>query len=651
MLEIQDELKIKVVFKEFKNSKVKKGKKEIIEDKIPVGEGTSWIGYKELVDELERVFGNHVIQEIKIDININTYPYKVKEASRRIKRSSLLEVTYRIVVNGLPIEHEFKPKWLKGSYMSELVGGLDEYNRVDFKDNFIYDLLKDLEGLIKSDVVDLLNSEDIYRCVGKPKEGLKVVPCVKGRDEEPTYSIVTSRVDLEVLKALLEDKKELEAVSPGAVGIENIEIYSKLVEQCSEGNVYVTGTLITDDDMKEGFTTVEYSDDIQATMKSSAKLAELYDSGTAFVATRLLYGTPNDSYTASIVPVTDKLYGVDNVRDLYNALLNHYTDVTRWMEICKENSGIKLKKERIEETDEERKERLGQLLVDGVEQAFSNPKDYSEWLAFASKVPNYSLKNLMLLMGQMAHDPVKAGLLPVVKTYNQWKEAGEQVRKGSEALYIYAPAMSKIFIDESGKEKKYKEANQAEKAKIKSGEIELEEKPYFYLKGVFHYTDTDIDISKLHKDTMWSSVGNEDELYQEIKNRLIGKGFEIDDTTNLGEKRGFIWNPGKLEIRINGQLNTVQKIKTLLHELSHYELGHLDSKNRQDKNSEELEAESLAFMLCNLLEIDSSDYSFSYLAGYTKDKDINNLLKALEAVKKVYNKVVEAYFTDELPSK
>lgn len=106
-----------------------------------------------------------------------------------------------------------------------------------------------------------------------------------------------------------------------------------------------------------------------------------------------------------------------------------------------------------------------------------------------------------------------------------------------------------------------------------------------------------------------------------------------------GNIKGCFNRSGRI-ITIKNNMSESQTMKTLVHEIAHSIL-HSESDNSKSKNSKEVEAESVAFTVCNYMGIDTSDYSFEYIASWSRDKEMPELKKSLNEIQKVSSEIIK----------
>lgn len=110
-----------------------------------------------------------------------------------------------------------------------------------------------------------------------------------------------------------------------------------------------------------------------------------------------------------------------------------------------------------------------------------------------------------------------------------------------------------------------------------------------------------------------------------------------------GEAHGYYSHTSK-EIVVKDSLSESQTVKTLIHEIAHSILHNKEDglEKEADRYTKEVQAESVAFTVCSMLGIDASDYSFGYVAGWSKDKDVKELIGSMEVIRKTAGEIIDA---------
>ena len=277
-------------------------------------------------------------------------------------------------------------------------------------------------------------------------------------------------------------------------------------------------------------------------------------------------------------------------------------------------------------------------LEEGVNALFTSNK-FKEYLNTMSKFHNYSFNNSLLIALQRPDASFVAG-------FNSWKNNfNRQVKKGSQGIKIILPTpqikkeiVSKtdengdVILDAEGKP-----------------ELEVKEKLVqgFKVGYVFAFEDTDgEELPKLVENL--NGKVEEYEFYIDALRNVADIPVVFEDI-NSGAN-GF-YNISKKEIHVRNDLSELQTIKTLTHELSHHVLhNENDGIDKDvDRNKKEIEAEAVAYTVCNFLGLDTSDYSFGYIAGWSKNKDTNELkecLKEIHDASKLIISKLDSYLLD-----
>jgi antirestriction protein ArdC len=254
-----------------------------------------------------------------------------------------------------------------------------------------------------------------------------------------------------------------------------------------------------------------------------------------------------------------------------------------------------------------------ELIEQGIEELIKSGK-WADFLKFQSAFHNYSFGNTMLIMMQNPTASRVAG-------YSTWKKLNRQVMKGEKGIKILAPMMFKGEKEEENDK----------------GEKETKEFNYMRFRTVSVFDIAQTDGEELP--TILEQLEGETELYEKVK-ALVPIKVEEEEITNgangyyhLIEKR----------IAIKKDNSEMQKLKTVIHEWGHHILHAKDLKEQVANDIRELEAESVAFVICHRLGIDTSDYSFGYLAGWGNGEEANAKIKASgERIQKASNEILDA---------
>ena len=285
-------------------------------------------------------------------------------------------------------------------------------------------------------------------------------------------------------------------------------------------------------------------------------------------------------------------------------------------------------------TLEEKKEELKntmEMLEKGVKEVFTSDK-FTEYLSTMSKFHNYSVKNILWLQMQNPNASRIGGMYT-------WNKLGRKVNKGEKSLRVLAPykhkkeiEMDKInpktnsaYVDKNGK--KVREKQPVEWMSFKAV-------PVFDISQT-NGKDLPTLISELE-----GNVNNYDYMKSSLK-EVAKIPIEFENIEN-GSK-GY-YHLAEKRIAINEGMSEQQTIKTMIHEITHSRLHSTDkqieNKDTIERNTMEIEAESVAFVVSKHFGIDTDDYSFGYVAGWSKDKDLKQLETSLKTIQKEANSLI-----------
>lgn len=246
---------------------------------------------------------------------------------------------------------------------------------------------------------------------------------------------------------------------------------------------------------------------------------------------------------------------------------------------------------------------LSRHLKEGIKEFLDSDK-YKDYLTKMSQLNNYSNRNLRLILAQNPE-------ARQVASFKQWKENfGRHVKKGEKALRIFKP-MTKIKKDENN-----------QPILDKNGKPETV--TFFGLVPVF-------DVSQTEGKEMPKAAEVKEQLtdldYANLYRALMAIAKENDVSVQFEEmennKHGYYSVPENQIVLRSNEMNKAQIIKTFLHEMAHAELHHADNPQKENltRSTAELQAESVAYVVSSYYGIDTSEYSFNYLSGWSADKE------------------------------
>lgn len=258
---------------------------------------------------------------------------------------------------------------------------------------------------------------------------------------------------------------------------------------------------------------------------------------------------------------------------------------------------------------------------------------YKEFLKVMTKFHNYSVNNTLLIAMQRPD-------ATLCNSYKRWQSLGRQVKRGEKGITIIAPAPVKTIQTRERKDQ-YQQPVIGE-----DGHPELEEVevviPRFRPTTVFAYEQTEGEpLPFLVPEELTASVENY-EIFMEAITRVSTVPIRFDEITN-GAK-GYYSNATK-EIVINKGMSESQTMKTAIHECAHSLLHDKDimmsNHVEKDRMTKEIEAESCAFCVCAAFNLDTGDYSFPYISGWSKEHDMKELKGSLDLIRKTSGEFID----------
>ena len=283
--------------------------------------------------------------------------------------------------------------------------------------------------------------------------------------------------------------------------------------------------------------------------------------------------------------------------------------------------------------DEKMKEITDRLQA-GLEELFNSEK-YAEYLRVMSQFHHYSFNNTLLIAMQKPDATLVAG-------YHAWeKKFNRHVMKGEKGIQIIAPAP---FKEKQEQEKV--DPNTGEVVLHEDGQPEIEEVtivvPRFKVSTVFDLSQTDGDpLPELGPGELTASVENYEIFLNAIRS-VAPVPIRFDEIRS-GAK-GYYDNVNK-EIVIQTGMSEMQTMKTAVHETAHAILHDKDVMQEQgiqkDQMTKEVEAESVAFVSLDHFELDTSDYSFPYIAGWSSGRDTKELKASLDTIRKTSSEIID----------
>ena len=285
------------------------------------------------------------------------------------------------------------------------------------------------------------------------------------------------------------------------------------------------------------------------------------------------------------------------------------------------------------ESRDKRADELHQItdkLEKGVKDVFQSDK-YKQFLNVMAKFPRYSVNNTMLIMMQRPD-------AQLCQSFTGWKQMGRYVKKGEKGISILAPAPYKIEREQTKLDEKGRPVFDADGEPVKE-KVEVTIRAFKVVK-TFDLSQTDgKELPTIGPSELVGNIEGYPELLQVLQEiSPVPVSFELID----GDAKGFYHLEDK-KIVVQDGMSEVQTIKTLLHEMAHEKLHDKDNVPEAkdiSRNGKEVEAESVAYVVCQHYGINTSDYSFSYVAGWTEGKETPELKASLDKIRQTASEFI-----------
>lgn len=289
------------------------------------------------------------------------------------------------------------------------------------------------------------------------------------------------------------------------------------------------------------------------------------------------------------------------------------------------------------QTQKEKLQEITERLEKGVKDLFASDK-YKEYLSVMSKFHHYSFRNSLLILFQKPDASMIAG-------YGAWqKNFKRQVRKGEKGIKIIAPSPYKVQKETAMLDQKTKQPVFSADGKPIMQTIDVTI-PAYKVTTVFDISQTDGEpLPQLGVDELQGGVDNYKNFYAALeKVSPVPIGFEqIESGAN-----GY-FSSTEQRIAVQENMSELQTVKTLIHEVAHAKLHNitpeeikdLPPEERKDRHTKEVEAESIAYTVCMHYGLDTSDYTFGYVAGWSSTKELPELQASLITIQKTANEII-----------
>ena len=286
-------------------------------------------------------------------------------------------------------------------------------------------------------------------------------------------------------------------------------------------------------------------------------------------------------------------------------------------------------------TEKQKVKEITDKLEEGLKERFESEK-YKSYLTTMSKFHNYSFNNTLLIAMQKPEATLVAG-------YQAWqKNFNRHVNKGERGIRILAPAPYKIKEERDKLDPVTGEVMLDKDGTPQTEEVEIKI-PAFRAVSVFDVSQTDGEpLPELEAKELLSTV----EGYEDFINAITYVAHAPIGFEDIpGASKGY-FNIEKNRIAVQEGMSESQTLKTMVHETAHSML-HNKEVNKEDilapakdRNTKEVEAESIAFTVYNHFSIDTSDYSVGYIAGWSNGKDMKELKSSLDTIRRTASELI-----------
>ncbi|MDX5895168.1 ArdC family protein [Rubrobacter radiotolerans] len=268
-----------------------------------------------------------------------------------------------------------------------------------------------------------------------------------------------------------------------------------------------------------------------------------------------------------------------------------------------------------------------QMLDKGVEKILDS-ESFKRYLAFAARFHVYSANNCMLILLQKP-------LATRVAGYGKWRGLGRQVKRDERGINILAPVFKTVEDEETGEKSRAICAFKVVKV--------------FDISQTIALPEAEPLPEKPHPETLSGSSSTAAHLMKSLKEMCRTEGIEVresDDEINIRyPTANALYSPAKKLILLKETLSGDQKTKSLLHEFVHHVMHRDAIRTGVERPLIEAEAEGAAYAVLSYFGLDTSGYSFAYVAHWTENKEVvkSALAKIQEAVGRIIRDLESVY--------
>lgn len=277
---------------------------------------------------------------------------------------------------------------------------------------------------------------------------------------------------------------------------------------------------------------------------------------------------------------------------------------------------------------ESRRKELSEMMLrleKGIKAVFESDS-YKEYLNFCAKLPRYSVNNQILIMLQRPD-------ATMVQSFSGWKAMNRFVKKNEKGIRIFAPAPYKKKVEQDKLDVYGNPMIGSDGERLKDS-VELMTMA-FKPVSTFDISQTEGEpVPSFGIDELTGSIDGYRKMFDVIK-AVVPAPISFEEISS-GAK-GY-YHIEENRIVVQQDMSEVQTVKTILHEAAHHALHSRQAMKapgagKKSRNQREIEAESVAYIVCQHFGIDTSDYSFGYLASWASDKEIPELKASLDTIR------------------
>ena len=281
----------------------------------------------------------------------------------------------------------------------------------------------------------------------------------------------------------------------------------------------------------------------------------------------------------------------------------------------------------------DRMKEITDRLETGIQELFESER-YTAYLTSMAKFHSYSFNNTLLIAMQGGQ---------LVAGYNKWRDDFHRnVKRGEKGIKILAPALYKV------KKEMLKLDEQGQPVMDKDGkpltEVQETQVPAFKIVSVFDVSQTEGEpLPSIGVDELAGNVEQYEDFFKALEQTSpVPMAFEDIP----GGSHGY-YHLTEKRIAIQENMSELQTLKTAIHEIAHAKLHAIDpdapvtkQADRPDSHTREVQAESVAYAVCQHYGLDTSDYSFGYVAGWSSGKDLKELRASLETIRATAHELI-----------